>query len=82
MTEPEADSPPPRAPSIGATGGLPGANAAPQTRTTPAGDLAGTVATGAATEPPDQDEEDPLDDAEAVRVARIGGYLEEDRPHP
>ena len=66
-----------RAHSVGATGGLPGANAAPATSEVPADDLDDTVATGAAFESTEEADEGPIDDAEAVRRARVGGYLEE-----
>jgi hypothetical protein len=66
------------APSVGATGGLPGHNAARATREIPADDLDDTVSTGASFEGIDEPDTDPVSDEEAVRIARAGGYLEEE----
>jgi hypothetical protein len=67
-----------QAPSVGVTGGLPGYNAAPETTEIPADDLDDTVSTGAAFESVPETDDDPVDDEEAVRIARNGGYLEEE----
>jgi hypothetical protein len=67
-----------RAASVGSTGGLPGANAAPRTAELAADELDDTVATGASFEDSPPDDSEPVDDAEAIRIARNGGYLEED----